>query len=146
MLQIKKVQFNKGDFAYTIEYFDGKDVLKLATNDEALESMRLAIGALERSIKDLFAINEYSVKLNAVNFGKNDDSQSTAQLSIYGNGRDAGLLAKIHPIAKTDKNPDGLLVSANVNIYGLRAEVEKYINGERAQQDLDFTDIETEIK
>lgn len=146
MLQIKKVLFNKSDFAYTIEYFDGKDVRRIATNDEALNSMKLAIGALENSIKDLFAINDYSVRLNAVTFGKNEDTQSTAQLSIFGNDRDAALLVKIHPVSKTDKNPDGLLVSANVNVYGLKAEVEKYINGERAQQEMDFSDIETEIK
>ena len=52
-------------------------------------------------------------------------------------------LAKIQPVGKSEVNPDGLLVSANVNVYGLRAEVEKYINGERAQQEINFTEEET---
>lgn len=144
MLQIKKVLFNKGDYAYTIEYFDGKDVRKIATNDEALNSMRLAIGALENSIKDLFQI-PLGIKLNSVSFGKDENTQSTCQCSVFGSGRDGALLAKIHPVNKNETNPDGLIVSANVNVYGLRAEVEKYINGERAQQEMDFTEINTEI-
>lgn len=139
MLQIKSVVFDKGDFAYTIEYFDGKTVRKISTNEEALNSMTLARTALGVSLKKFLKLSEImNCKVNSVRFAKNDDSASIVQLSVWSGLKQMGVVTKVHPVRKSETNPDEEMVSVFVNCDSLRGEVEKYISGERAQQSLDF--------
>lgn len=139
MLQIKNVVFDKGDYAYTIEYFDGHAVRKISTNEEALQSLVIARAALANALKNYLVIGEImSCKVNNVRFGKNDDSASSVQMTVWSGEKTMGVVTKVRPIAKSENFPDELLVSCNVCVNDLRGEVQKYIGGQRAQQELDF--------
>ena len=139
MLQIKSVVFDKGDYAYTIEYFDGHSVRKISTNEEALQSLVIARGALANAIKNYMSINEaMTCKVNNVRFGKNDDCASSVQMSVWSGEKQMGVVVKIRTISKSETFPDEQLVSCNTCVSDLRGEVERYINGERSQQELPF--------
>lgn len=139
MLQIKSVVFDKGDYAYTIEYFDGHAVRKISTNEEALESMKLARGALANSLKNYLEIaGHMNCTVNTVKFGKNSESSSSVQMTVWSGEKQMGVVSKVRPVSKSETFPDELLVSCNVCVNDLRGEVERYINGERAQAELDF--------
>lgn len=139
MLQIKSVVFDKGDYAYTIEYFDGHAVRKISTNEEALNSFVLARGALANSLKNYLELAALmNCKVNSVRFGKNDDSASTVQMSVWSGSKAMGVVTKVLPINKSENFPDETMKNCSINMASLRGEVERYISGERAQQSLDF--------
>lgn len=139
MLQIKSVVFDKGDYAYTIEYFDGHSVRKISTNEEALQSLVIARVALANAIKNYMMINEaMSCRVNNVRFGKNEDSASSVQMTVWTGEKQMGVVSKVRTVSKSETFPDEQLVSCNVCVNDLRGEVEKYINGERSQQELPF--------
>lgn len=139
MLQIKSVVFDKGDYAYTIEYFDGHSVRKISTNEEALQSLVIARVALANAIKNYMMINEaMSCRVNNVRFGKNEDSASSVQMTVWTGEKQMGVVSKVRTVSKSETFPDEQLVSCNVCVNDLRGEVEKYINGERSQQGLPF--------
>lgn len=139
MLQIKSVVFDKGDYAYTIEYFDGHSVRKISTNEEALQSLVIARAALANAIKNYMMINEaMSCRVNNVRFGKNEDSASSVQMTVWTGEKQMGVVSKVRTVSKSETFPDEQLVSCNVCVNDLRGEVEKYINGERSQQELPF--------
>lgn len=139
MLQIKNVLFNKGDFLYTIEYFDGRCVRKIATNEEALNSFPLSVGALAETIRDHLLINEsYNCKINSIRFGKNEDSPNTVQMSFTSGMREMNILTKIKAINSNQNVPEVEQVALYNNLIEVRGECERYINGERAQKELNF--------
>lgn len=145
-MQIKKIVFNKGDFKYTIEYFNGKDVTTISTNDQALDSMDVAIKTLISSIKAWLGINDmYLIDLNAVKFGKNEDSSSSVQITAYTGLKSMGIITKVPVVKKTENFPDELQISACLNITALRYEVDRFLKGERAQQELPL-EISNEVE
>ena len=139
MLQIKSVVFDKGDYAYTIEYFDGHAVRKISTNEEALQSMPIARGSLAIAMKNYLELGSgMNCTVNTVKFGKNEECSSSVQMSVWSGEKVMAVVSKVRPISKTETFPDELLVSCNTCVNDLRGEVERYINGERAQAELDF--------
>ena len=147
MLQIKNVVFDKGDYAYTIEYFDGHAVRKISTNEEALQSLVIARAALANALKNYMLINEVmSCRVNSVRFGKNEESASSVQMTVWSGEKQMGVVSKIRTISKSETFPDEQLVSCNVCVNDLRGEVEKYINGGRAQQELSFDDAPEDVE
>lgn len=144
-MQIKNVVFNKGDFLYSIEYFDGKAVRKVSTNEEALNSFDLSVSALAKALKDFLLINEsYVIKIQKIKFGKNDDCASAVTLNVYTGGKDMVIQTKIIPVNENEHFTDQLLLSCNEHLKDVRGEVEKYINGEVAQNELPFNQEEAE--
>lgn len=143
MLQIKNVVFNKGDYLYTIEYFDGKSVRKISTNEEALDSLGLAVGQLAVACKNYLELaDRMNVKVNSVKFSKENGKTCAVQLTVQAGEKIYGIVTKIHPAASTENFPDDNQVRCNEALTELRGEVERYINGERAQPELDFEDKE----
>lgn len=139
MLQIKNVLFNKGDFLYTIEYFDGKCVRKIATNEEALNSFDMAVKVLAECIKKNLLLDDvYSCKINSIRFGKNEDSPNSIQMSCSAGLKMMGIVTKINPCNSKKDVPEVEQVVLYNNLIEVRGEVERYINGERAQKKLDF--------
>ena len=139
MLQINSVLFNKGDFLYTIEYFDGKCVRKIATNEEALNSFVMAVKALAECLKKYLLIDDvYSCKINSIRFGKSEDSPTTVQMNCSSGLKMMGIVTKINPCNSNKEVPEVEQVSLYYNLIEVRGEVERYINGERAQKELDF--------
>lgn len=146
-MQIKNVVFNKGDFRYSIEYFDGKAVRKVSTNEEALDSFDLSVAALAASLKIYLKIDEtYFVKVKKIKFGNNDASASTIDLHVFFCGKDMDIKTKIIPIKKEEHFKDEELVSCNENLNEVRGEINRYISGEKAQQELPFEqELSTEV-
>lgn len=139
MLQIKNVLFNKGDFLYTIEYFDGKCVRKIATNEEALNSFDMAVQSLAECIKKHLLIDDvFSCKINSIRFGKNEDSPNSIQMNCASGLKMMGIVTRIAPCNSKKDVPEVEEVALYNNLIEVRGEVERYINGERAQKELDF--------
>lgn len=139
MLQIKNVLFNKGDFLYTIEYFDGKCVRKIATNEEALNSFDMSVKALAECLKKNLLLDDvYSCKINSIRFGKNEDSPNSIQMTFTSGIKMMGIVTKINPCNSKKDVPEVEQVALYNNLIEVRGEVERYINGERAQKELDF--------
>lgn len=70
-MQIRKVEFSKGDYEYTIESFDGKTVRRIPTNEEPLESLILSKKCLQEAMKEYLELPEImNVVIKTVNFGK----------------------------------------------------------------------------
>lgn len=147
MLQIKSVVFNKGDYLYTIEYFDGKSVRKISTNEEALESLGLSVSVLANACKDyLEQAYRMNVKVNSVKFGKENSKTCAVQLTVQAGEKIFGIVTKIHPVASSENFPDKDQVRCNEALTELWGEVERYINGERAQKELPFEAPECEVE
>lgn len=139
MLQIKSVLFNKGDFLYTIEYFVGKCVRKIATNEEALASFDMAVKALAECLKKNLLLDDvYSCKINSIRFGKNEDSPNSIQMNCTSGIKMMGIVTKINPCNSKKDVPEVEQVVLYNNLIEVLVEVERYINGERAQKELDF--------
>jgi len=137
MLQIKTVVFDKGDYAYTIEYFDGYAVRKISTNEEALNSMVLARGALANACRKYLEFGDkMNCTVNQVRFGKNEETTSSVQMTVWNGEKIMGVVTKVRPISASETFPDEQLVSCNSCVDELRGEVQRYIAGERAQQEL----------
>lgn len=69
-MTVYSLNLNKTDYVYSIAYHQGNDDMQLDTNEEALNSMKLAIEAVEEAIRE-YAVIDYSfnVHLNKVKFG-----------------------------------------------------------------------------
>lgn len=134
MLQVKKIVFGKGDYKYSIEYFDGKDVLVLSTNEEARKELQAAIDSLNEQLKNwlLFDVSFSSV-INTVKWGKNNSA--SVQFYAWVAEKYCNVLAKIPA-------ESGIMTDEFINlrhaVNTLYEEVQKYLRGERAQQSLDF--------
>lgn len=134
MLQVKKIVFGKGDYKYSIEYFDGKDVLVLSTNEEARKELQAAIDSLNEQLKNwlLFDVSFSSV-INTVKWGKNNSA--SVQFNAWVAEKSCNVLAKIPA-------ESGIMTDEFINlrhaVNTLYEEVQKYLRGERAQQSLDF--------
>lgn len=144
-MQIKNVVFNKGDFRLTIDYFDGKDVTKLSTNDEPLDSLQVAIDTLLASSRRWCEIPDYfSLSLGSVKFGKNEDSASGIQLNAFSGMKAMGIITKIPKLNKNETFPDEVHVSMVQNLSELRGEIDRFLKGERAQKELPFDEVKAD--
>lgn len=138
-MQIKNVVFNKGDFRLTIDYFDGKDVKKLSTNDESQDSLQVAIDTLVASSRRWCEIPDYfSLSFGSVKFGKNENSASSIQLNAFSGMKTMGIITKIPKLNKNETFPDEIHVSMAQNLSELRGEIDRFLKGERAQKELPF--------
>lgn len=141
-MQIKNVTFNKGDFRFTIDYFDGKDVTKLSTNDEPLSSLQTAIDTLIASTKKWCEIGDgWNVALNAVKFGKNEDSPSSVQITANSGMKMMGIITRVPKLNKNMTFPDEVHVSMVQNVKELQGEIDRFLRGERAQKELPFEEV-----
>lgn len=144
-MQIKNVLFNKGDFLYTIEYFDGKSVRKVSTNEEALKSLPDAVQKLGTDLKILLPVDAVvKVTVNSVRYGKTDESAASVQASVSIGEVRMGVVVKVRPVGPREEFPPAGLTSVNDSLKHLREEIIRYVNGERSQGEFSF-DFDTEI-
>lgn len=144
-MQIKNVAFNKGDFRLAIDYFDGKDVKKLSTNDEPLDSLQVAIDTLVASSRRWCEIPDYfSLSLGSVKFGKGEDSACSIQLNAFSGMKTMGIITKIPKLNKKETFPDEVHVSMAQNLSELRGEIDRFLKGERAQKELPFDEVKAD--
>lgn len=136
MLLVKKIVFGKGDYKYSIEYFDGKDVLVLSTNEEARKELQAAINSLNEQLKNwlLFDVSFMSV-INTVKWGKNN--AASVQFNAWVAEKSCNVLAKI-PAESDSRVMTDEFINLRHAVNTLYEEVQKYLRGERAQQSLDF--------
>lgn len=133
---IKSIVFNKGDYAYHIESFDGKKVTKLSTNDEPEASLLVAKKDLSDALKDwLHLPEEMHIYLNSVRFSKDVLKPSSAQFTATMGIIRMGIVTKILPCKDSEK-ADSDLVVLNDSLSRLQEETVKYFRGERAQKEL----------
>lgn len=142
-MQIKSVVFNKGDFLYTIEYFDGRCIRKVATNEEPLKSLPEAVQKLSADLKVFLPVKDnVIVTVNSVRYGKNADCTSVVQATVRDGEVIFGVVAKIRPIGPQEEFPPFGLAACNDSLKRLWDEVNRYVSGEHAQGELDFSEAE----
>lgn len=145
-MEIKSINLNKGDYLYCINYFDGKDMYRLETNEAPLNSLRLAIGAVKAAVRNYLELPESStVVLNSVKFGEDPSISIDIELNRAFPGVTYTVKTKIPGLMKHEVNPDNQRVSVLEHVLALNAEFEKYIKGERAQQMLPFPEEENKV-
>ena len=143
---VYSLNLNKADYAYSIAYHQGNDDMTLDTNEEALNSMKLAIEAVTEAVRIFAEVgNNYEVKVNKVKFGndgKDHSIQFTAQTfskDIYPK-RIINSAMTIRQPGEREKDVAADRAKLLLNIDALKSEVERYLNGDRAQAALDFGD------
>lgn len=145
-MTVYSLSLNKGDYAYSIAYHQGYDDLQLDTNEEALNSMKLSIEALTEAIRS-YAVVDYSfnISLNKVKFGAEGKDYSvsftakTFSQDIYPQ-KVINMAMSIKQPREREKEINKDRAAMLLNIDALKAEVERYLNGERAQSELSFED------
>lgn len=138
-MQIKNIAFNKGDYRYSIEYFDGKAVRKISTNEEALSSFDVAVSTLAISCKNYLKLDDgQNVTITHIRFGKNDDAPSSIFLNAFGAGVEMNIKTRLIPVHKEENYPDLLLIKCNDSLSEVYGECVRYLNGERAQSEFSF--------
>lgn len=147
-MTIYSISFNKGDYAYSISYHQGNDDMTLETNEEAKNSLNIAKTALQYAIREYAEVNEiFDIVINKVTFGddKKDNhisfTASTFSKEIFPK-KIINQNMKIAKIRKHEKDIEATRAKVLINIESLYSEVEKYLQGERAQQELDLEDEE----
>lgn len=137
-MKIFSISFNKKDYLYSINYMDGGDTRMVATNDQALPTLREAIGEIRSNIRAYAKVDDsFYVDINTVRYGESDD---TVSFSLMDNStwplKDIDALAKIPHIKQTENNPETIRISLLLAIDKLRGEIELFLSGKREQKEL----------
>lgn len=141
-MTVYSISFNKADYAYSISYHTGNDDMTLDTNEEARNSLIFSKTALINAIRDYAAVSDiFDIKINTVRFGLgNKDSMisftaTTISKDIFPK-KIINQSMKIAKIAKREKDVEKTRAKVLLMLDDLYSEVEKYLAGERAQQEL----------
>ena len=141
-MKVYSLNMTNKDFIYEIDYNNDGDDLKLSTNDKALESMKIAITAMEAAIVKYFELDKYAVDLCKITFAKDNDHTTSLKFSARSLSKDTYPMKRINIntsiTAVTEKQPSDERIAMQNCIEGLKEEVEKYLSGQRAQGNLDF--------
>lgn len=143
-MKVYSISFNKGDYAYSIAYHERNDDMQLDTNEAALDSMKVAKGALKEALREYASINElFEIEINKVVFGKENKDNSIKFCAINKLVFPPKLITmstNIPPVGKREKEVESSRAKVLINIESLYDEVERYLNGERSQGAFEFDD------
>ena len=139
-MNIKSLAIDKGDYGLEISYIGNNgDENKIATNDAPLQALKLAIGCVEEDIRQYLHIEGmFKTSLKSVKF----DESPTVVIQLQELDRYppkiAVLTTRLHQAGKQEHDIEPARAQGLINIEELRGECERFINGERANQELDL--------
>lgn len=146
-MTVYSISFNKADYAYSISYHSGNDDMTLDTNEEARNSLKVSKEALKNAVKEYAQISEdFEISLNTVKFGdeKKDGHISFTATTISKDIFPKKIInqsMKIAKIAKREKDVEKTRAKVLLMLDDLYSEVEKYLAGDRAQQELPLEEV-----